>query len=83
MNQVGRDDPALSDRETEVLSHVARGATNRAIASALTISEATVKTHLLRAFEKLGVTDRTAAVIAALDRGALSLEELAESGRAR
>jgi len=56
-----------SDRELEVLALVARGLTNRAIGRTLAISEATVKTHLVHLFGKLGVTDRTAAVTMALD----------------
>jgi DNA-binding NarL/FixJ family response regulator len=50
---------------------VAKGATNRQAAAELFISEATVKTHLLHAFGKLGVSDRTAAVAIALERGLL------------
>jgi DNA-binding NarL/FixJ family response regulator len=61
----------LSRREIEVLRLVARGRTNAEIGRQLFISEATVKTHLLRAFGKLGVSDRTAAVTAALERGIL------------
>jgi len=61
----------LSGRETEVLSLVARGQTNADIGRALFISEATVKTHLLRAFGKLGVSDRTAAVTRAIELGML------------
>ena len=61
----------LSGRETEVLSLVARGETNADIGRALFISEATVKTHLLRAFGKLGVSDRTAAVTRAIELGML------------
>jgi DNA-binding NarL/FixJ family response regulator len=63
----------LSPRELEVLSLVARGESNKLIAVALAVSEATVKTHLLRIYEKLGVSDRTAAVTAALARGMLRL----------
>jgi DNA-binding NarL/FixJ family response regulator len=63
-----------SDRELEVLALVARGLTNRAIARQLHISEATVKTHLVHAFTKLGVDDRTAAVTVALERGLLELK---------
>ncbi|MFF3443480.1 response regulator [Streptosporangium sp. NPDC002721] len=63
---------SLSPRETEVLSLVARGLTNAEIGKALFISETTVKTHLLRVFGKLGVSDRTAAVTTALDRGLLT-----------
>ena len=62
----------LSDRELEILGLVAGGATNKAIARDLFISEATVKTHLLHAFEKLGVHHRAAAVAAAYERGLLS-----------
>ncbi|MFB9831594.1 response regulator [Actinoallomurus acaciae] len=61
----------LSRREIEVLRLVARGRTNAEIGRELLISEATVKTHLLRAFGKLEVSDRTAAVTAALERGIL------------
>ena len=62
----------LTAREVEVLRLVAAGHTNGRIASALSISEATVKTHLLRIFEKLGVNDRTRAVTLAMERGILS-----------
>ena len=62
---------SLSARETEVLALVARGRTNAEIGRALFISEATVKTHLLRAFGKLGVSGRTAAVTTAIERGLL------------
>ncbi len=62
---------ALSARETEVLGLVARGLTNVQIGRALFVSEATVKTHLMRACGKLGVTGRTAAVTKAMETGAL------------
>ncbi|HLL62821.1 MAG TPA: response regulator transcription factor [Propionibacteriaceae bacterium] len=62
-----------TDRELEVLTLVARGLTNRAIGRELALSEATVKTHLVHLFTKLGVADRTAAVTAALDRGLIRL----------
>jgi DNA-binding NarL/FixJ family response regulator len=61
----------LSDREIEVLALIARGETNRGVAGRLFISEATVKTHLLHIYEKLGVNDRAAAVATAYDRGLL------------
>jgi DNA-binding NarL/FixJ family response regulator len=64
---------ALSARELDVLGLAAEGAANREIARALHISEATVKTHLLRVYAKLGVNDRTAAVTAALAKGMLRL----------
>jgi DNA-binding NarL/FixJ family response regulator len=62
---------SLSAREVEVLRLVARGRTNAEVGTALHISEATVKTHLLRVFNKLGVSDRTAAVTTAMERGML------------
>jgi len=61
----------LSQREFEVLELVARGATNREAAAKLFISEATVKTHLLHIYAKLGVSDRAAAVAEAFQRGLL------------
>lgn len=63
--------PALSTRERQVLALVARGRSNRAIAQELFISEATVKTHLTHGYDKLGVTDRAAAVAVAYERGIL------------
>ncbi|HEX7125343.1 MAG TPA: response regulator transcription factor [Thermodesulfobacteriota bacterium] len=65
---------ALSAREIEVLELVGRGRTNKEIARDLAISEATVKTHLLHVFSKLGVEDRTQAVTVALSRGILRLD---------
>ena len=67
-------DKALSNREIEVLELVARGTSNKQIGKELWISETTVKTHMLHVFEKLGVTDRTAAVTVALKRGIIRLE---------
>ena len=64
----------LTQRELQVLELVARGATNREAAARLHVSEATVKTHLVHAFGKLGVSDRTAAVTAALERRLIRLE---------
>ncbi|WP_173099795.1 response regulator [Actinomadura verrucosospora] len=61
----------LSAREAEVLALVARGLTNAEIGVRLFIGQATVKTHLLRVFGKLGVSDRTAAVMAAIEQGVL------------
>ena len=62
----------LSDREMEILATVAKGATNKEIAAQLFISEATVKTHLLHIYEKLGVNDRAGAVGAGYERGLLT-----------
>ena len=64
----------ISARELEVLTLVARGASNKEIARSLHLSEATVKSHLIHLFSKLGVADRTAAVTVALERGLLRLE---------
>jgi DNA-binding NarL/FixJ family response regulator len=69
----GTVERGLSAREIEVLRLVARGDSNKLIAKDLRISEATVKTHLLHIFGKLGVDDRTAAVTAAMERGVLRL----------
>src|SRR5262249_35875489 len=63
--------PSLSAREIEVLRRVGRGLSNAEIGRELFISEATAKTHLLRIFHKLGVSDRTAAVTTAMARGLL------------
>lgn len=64
---------ALSQREIEILELVAKGLTNRDIGEQLFISEATVKTHLLHIFAKLGVEDRTHAVSEAVTRGIIRL----------
>jgi DNA-binding NarL/FixJ family response regulator len=61
----------LSQRELEVLGLIARGFSNRDAAAHLFISEATVKTHLLHVYAKLGVKDRAAAVATAFERGLL------------
>ncbi|WP_246238835.1 response regulator [Acrocarpospora corrugata] len=63
----------LSRRELEVLGLIARGATNRAVAAKLFITEATVKTHMLHIFAKLKVNDRAAAVAVAYETGLLKL----------
>ena len=60
---------ALSARETEVLELVAAGLTNQRISQQLHLSQATVKSHLVHVFTKLGVDSRTAAVRAATTRG--------------
>ena len=63
---------ALSQREIEVLREVAAGHTNAEIADRLHISQATVKTHLLHVYDKLGVTDRAAAVAHAYESNILT-----------
>jgi DNA-binding NarL/FixJ family response regulator len=68
----GQGPGPLSQRELEVLELVAGGNTNREAAARLFISEATVKTHLLNIYAKLGVSDRAAAVAEAFNRGLLT-----------
>ncbi len=68
------DEEALSAREIEVLELVASGTSNKEIAKRLWVSETTVKSHMLHIFDKLDVTDRTAAVTEALKRGIIRLE---------
>jgi DNA-binding NarL/FixJ family response regulator len=73
MGQVRKPPPGvLSQRELEVLALIADGATNRQAAAKLFVSEATVKTHLLHIYEKLGVRDRAAAVAEAYRRRLLT-----------
>lgn len=62
---------ALTPRELEILERVAQGESNRQIARASAISEATVKSHLVHIYSKLGVDSRTRAVLAARERGLL------------
>jgi DNA-binding NarL/FixJ family response regulator len=59
----------LTEREHDVLRHMARGATNGEIAHRLTVGEATVKSHVGSIFSKLGVRDRAAAIVYAFDTG--------------
>jgi DNA-binding NarL/FixJ family response regulator len=75
MNRVGPSaapNPTLSPRELEVLTLVARGVANKDAARRLFVSEATVKTHLLHIYAKLGVNDRAAAVAVGYERGLLT-----------
>lgn len=69
----GPAEEQLSGREIEVLTLVAQGHSNKDIAKQLHISTATVKTHLIHIYGKLGVSDRTAAVTTALEKGILRL----------
>ncbi|GAA1973240.1 response regulator transcription factor [Catenulispora subtropica] len=73
LGRVRADRPALSQREVEILELVAEGLANRQISRRLFISEATVKTHLVHVFGKLGVDSRTAAVAAAVQAGLIRL----------
>lgn len=66
-------DERLTDREIDVLQHVAGGNRNREIAERLSISEETVKVHVKHILEKLGASDRTAAVAIAVRRGIIQL----------
>jgi two-component system NarL family response regulator len=66
----------LTPREFDVLEQIVRGLSNKDIATELEISEATVKTHINNLLSKLGVTDRTQAATAALQRGIVTLESL-------
>jgi len=72
MRQPTTPETVLTARETEVLRLVASGHSNKQIAVALGIGESTVKTHLLKVFDKLGVADRTRAVTLAMERGLLA-----------
>ena len=65
----GADDAGLSGRETEILSSVARGLSNRAIAKELWLSDQTVKFHLHNIYRKLNVANRTEAAKYAFDHG--------------
>ncbi len=66
----------LTQREFEVLEHIVQGKSNKEIAAELEVSEATVKTHINSLLGKLGVTDRTQAATAAIQRGMVPLESL-------
>ncbi|GAA2663846.1 response regulator transcription factor [Nonomuraea recticatena] len=72
LSQVRTPADPLSAREREILELIAQGATNREAAARLFISEATVKTHVLHIYTKLGVNDRAAAVAVAYQRGLLT-----------
>jgi DNA-binding NarL/FixJ family response regulator len=65
---------ALTSREVEVLEQIVRGKSNKEIAQALVISEATVKSHINSLLSKLGVADRTQAATTALQRGIVHLD---------
>ncbi|MGW6735929.1 response regulator [Streptomyces sp. NPDC055013] len=68
MANLRRPRPTLTDRERDILTQLARGIGNRDIARALFISEATVKTHLRRIYDKLGVDTRAGAVAVAKEQ---------------
>ena len=64
----GQPEQSLSTRELEILRALATGSSNKELANQLFISEATVKTHLIHIYQKLGVDTRTAAVTVARER---------------
>ena len=66
----------MTTRETEVLRHLALGLSNRDIAAALSVSEETVKTHVTHVLAKLNVDNRAQAIVQALKRGLVTLDEL-------
>jgi DNA-binding NarL/FixJ family response regulator len=66
-------DEALTEREAEVLHRIAQGMSNKEIGDALGISEHTVKGHVKNVLGKLGVTDRTKALVEAVRRGLVQL----------
>jgi DNA-binding NarL/FixJ family response regulator len=68
------DAEALTEREAEVLDRIAKGMSNKEIADALGISEHTVKGHVKNVLGKLGVTDRTKALVEAVRRGLVHLD---------
>ncbi|MER6442195.1 response regulator transcription factor [Streptomyces sp. NPDC001185] len=72
MSQIRAPGPTLTQRERGILGHLASGLTNREIARVLFLSEATVKTHLVRMYHKLGVQTRAAAVAKAAEHRLLS-----------
>jgi DNA-binding NarL/FixJ family response regulator len=74
-SEMDRSDPLLTDREREVLEHVARGATNREIATALIISENTVNFHVRNILSKLHVRNRSQVVAWAAKHGLIPPED--------
>lgn len=68
MGRMRNPEPTLSVREVEILELLATGMTNKALAKKLFISEATIKTHLVHIYSKLGVDNRTAAISVAVKR---------------
>ena len=63
------DEPRLTEREIEILQHIASGLTNKEVASRMGVTEKTIKNRLVPIFVKLNASDRTRAVLVALERG--------------
>lgn len=76
LTRVGQPGVELTEREQEVLHQLALGRTNHEIAEALTVSDETVKTHVGNILTKLHLAHRTQAVIYALKKGLISLDEI-------
>ncbi len=74
MRMNGRVISQLSSRELEVLALVAKGLSNKEIGAALAVAEGTIKVHLKNILSKLGVSDRTQAILVAVKRGIIRLE---------
>jgi len=72
----GADADVLTARETDVLRHIVRGLSNKEIAAALAVGEETVKTHVTHVLAKLQVENRAQAIVQALKRGLVSLDDL-------
>jgi DNA-binding NarL/FixJ family response regulator len=68
LGRIRNPEPVLSTREVQLLELLATGMSNKAMAKQLFISEATVKTHLVHIYDKLGVDNRTAAIAVATQR---------------
>ncbi len=66
---LGKSDSGLTNREIEVLAHIAQGYTNNEISGILFISPHTVKSHMINIFNKLNVNDRTQAAVLATQKG--------------
>ncbi|WP_158842845.1 response regulator [Saccharothrix deserti] len=73
VSRLTNPEPVLTEREVEVIRLVARGLSNRAIATSLFLTEATIKTHLVRLYRKLGADNRVGAVSEAVRRGLVEL----------
>jgi DNA-binding NarL/FixJ family response regulator len=75
----GDQAPGLTDRQLEILVHVARGRTNREIGTVLGISERTVRNHMRTINKKLSTGDRTRAVVVAIESGWIPIPILPET----